>query len=336
MGVSQKHLDVLVVGDVLTDAFIKLLDDQAWTSQGENGLVLSMPFGMKVPFDHAEVVYGVGNSSNAAVSLTRLGLSAGLVANIGSDDGGRDILKAYHDHGIDSRFVHVNHDKRTNFHYVLWYKDDRTILINHEHYEYQWPRFKPHDVPQWMYLTSIGANTLEYHDEIAEFLEEHPDVKLLFQPGTFQISSGAERLARLYRRTEVVVLNREEAVQVTGGNHDDMHDLINKMHELGPKIVAISDGPNGAYISDGGNRFRMPLYPDPAPPVERTGAGDAFASTLLAGLYHGLSIEDAVRWAPINSMNVVQHVGAQKGLLTTEQLMELLRNAPEWYHPERM
>lgn len=80
----------------------------------------------------------------------------------------------------------------------------------------------------------------------------------------------------------------------------------------------------------------MPLYPDPAPPVERTGAGDAFASTLLAGLYHGLSIEDAVRWAPINSMNVVQHVGAQKGLLTTEQLMELLRNAPEWYHPERM
>lgn len=332
---SQKQLDVLVVGDVLSDAFIKLLDDQAWTSKADNGMVLSMPYGMKVPFDHAEVVYGVGNSSNAAVALTKLGFATGLVANIGSDDGGRDILKAYHDKGIDTRFVHVNHGKRTNFHYVLWYKDDRTILINHEHYEYQWPRFKPHDVPKWMYLTSIGANTLEYHDEIAHFLEQHPEVKLMFQPGTFQISSGSERLAGIYKRTEVLVLNREEAVLVTGGNHDDVHGLIDKLHAIGPKVVAVSDGPSGAYVSDGTNRLKMPLYPDPAPPVERTGAGDAFASTLLAGLLHGLPLDQAIRWAPINSMNVVQSVGAQAGLLTAEQLMNLLQHAPEWYYPER-
>ena len=158
----------------------------------------------------------------------------------------------------------------------------------------------------------------------------------MFQPGTFQISTGAERLANLYRRTEVVVLNREEAVQVTGGNHEDLHDLLNRMHDLGPKIVVISDGPNGAYVSDGENRFKMPLYPDPAPPVERTGAGDAFASTFLAALLHGLSIEDALRWAPINSMNVVQHVGAQAGLLNAEELNRLLAEAPEWYHVERM
>jgi sugar/nucleoside kinase (ribokinase family) len=332
----KKQLDVLVVGDVLSDAFIKLFDDQAWTSEGENSPVLSMPFGMKVPFDHAEVIYGVGNSSNAAVSLTRLGFHAGLVANIGSDDGGRDILRAYHDQGIDTRFVHVNHGKKTNFHYVLWYKDDRTILINHEHYDYEWPRFKATDIPRWVYLTSVGANTLEYHDEIAEFLEHNPEVKLMFQPGTFQISAGAERFARLYKQTEVVVLNREEAVQVTGGSHEDLHDLLTRMHQLGPKVVAISDGPHGAYISDGSVRIKMPLYPDPSAPVERTGAGDAFASTLLAGLLHGLSIEEAVKWAPINSMNVVQHVGAQKGLLTTDEIMTHLRNAPDWYKPELM
>lgn len=330
---AQSELDVLVVGDVLSDAFIKLKDDQAWTTEGDNGRILSMPFGMKVPFDHADVVYGVGNSSNAAVSLTKLGHSAGLVANIGSDDGGRDVLKAYHDHGVDTRFVHVNHGKKTNFHYVLWYKDDRTILINHEHYDYHWPRFRKIDIPKWMYLTSIGANTHEYHEEITEFLEEHPDVKLMFQPGTFHISEGIERFGKLYARSEVVVLNREEAVLVTSGNHDNLHELLDKMHQLGPKVVVISDGPNGAYFSGYNTRFKMPLYPDPAPPVERTGAGDAFASTLLAGLLHNLSLEDAARWAPINSMNVVQYVGAQQGLLGVEKLMDLLRNAPEWYKP---
>ncbi len=331
---SHQDLDVLVVGDILSDTFIKLLDDNAWTSESDNGLNLTMPFGMKVPFDHADFIPAVGNAANAAVSLTRLGHSAGLVSNAGNDRGGREIIEALHDHSVDSRFVHLNSGKNTNHHYVLWYKDDRTILINHEHYDYSWPRFRKTDVPKWMYLTSIGANTHEYHDEIVHFLERFPDVKLLFQPGTFHISEGAEVFKKIYERTEVLVLNREEAVLVTGGNHEDTHDLINSLHQLGPKIVAISDGPHGAFMSDGQTRFKIPLYPDPAPPVERTGAGDAFASTLLAGLLHGLSLEDASRWAPINSMNVVQNVGAQKGLLTVEQIMELLRNAPEWYKPE--
>jgi sugar/nucleoside kinase (ribokinase family) len=247
---------------------------------------------------------------------------------------GFDILYALQDHGVDTRFVHLNHGKKTNHHYVLWYKDDRTILINHEHYDYHWPRFRKSDLPKWMYLTSIGANTHEYHDEIIHFLEHFTDVKLMFQPGSFHISEGAQVFKKIYERTEIVVLNREEAVQVTGGSHEDMHDLITRMHALGPKIVAISDGPHGAYMSDGQTRFKIPLYPDPAPPVERTGAGDAFASTLLAGLLHNLSLEDAARWAPINSMNVVQYVGAQKGLLKVQEIMELLRKAPEWYKPE--
>ena len=80
------------------------------------------------------------------------------------------------------------------------------------------------------------------------------------------------------------MLNREEAVTVGGGNWHDIHDLINKLHELGPKIVVLTDGPNGAYASDSENRFRMPLYPDPAPPVERTGAGDSFAGGFMGYL----------------------------------------------------
>jgi ribokinase len=77
----------------------------------------------------------------------------------------------------------------------------------------------------------------------------------------------------------------------------------------------------------------MPLYPDPAPPVDRTGAGDSFASTFVAALIKGNSIEGALQWAPINSMSVVQKVGAQAGLLTEKQLEEFLRHAPEGYHP---
>jgi len=331
----MSQLDVLAIGDVVTDAFIKLLDDRAVTYQNEQGKWLAMPFGMKVPFDQALVIEGVGNAANAAVAFAKLGLSGGLVSNTGDDQFGRDMVNALKKNGVDTRFVHSNPGKVSNYHYVLWYKEERTILIKHEEYDYQWPRFREGDIPKWVYFSSISKNAMEYHDSIADWLEDHPDVKLAFQPGTFQMEAGVERLKRIYARTELVVLNREEAVYVTGGNYDDVHDLINRLHGMGPKIVVVTDGPAGAYASDGDNRFRMPLYPDPAPPIERTGAGDAFASTFVAAIIHGANIEGALQWAPVNSMNVVQNVGAQAGLLTEEQIGELLKVAPEWYRPER-
>jgi sugar/nucleoside kinase (ribokinase family) len=146
------------------------------------------------------------------------------------------------------------------------------------------------------------------------------------------MKAGIERLKRIYQRSEILILNREEAAFVSGGDVKDVHGLFKLLHALGPKIVIITDGPNGAYASDIHSTAVMPLYPDPAPPLERTGAGDAFASTLVAALVKGLSLEEALQWAPINSMNVVQNVGAQAGLLTEKQLLEYLHHAPADYH----
>jgi ribokinase len=330
-----KQIDVLSVGDVVTDAFIKLIDDQAYTYVDEHGTkTLAMKFGTKLPFDHAEVLAAVGNAANAAVSFTRLGLNTAFETNVGGDAEGREIIAQLNKEGIDHRFVHINPDKKSNYHYVLWYKEERTILIKHWDYNYHWPHFRPEEVPKWVYFSSISEHALPYHDQMADWLEDHPDVKLAFQPGTFQMEAGTERLKRLYQRTEVLVLNREEAVFVTGGSYDDLHGLLDKMHALGAKICVITDGPAGAYASDGTERLKMPLYPDPAPPFERTGAGDAFASTFVAALARGHNLESALQWAPINSMSVVQKTGAQAGLLTEVQLEEWLKKAPDWYKAE--
>lgn len=332
----MSQIDVLSVGDVVTDAFIKLLNDRAHTYDTEHGPMMTMPYATKVPFDHAEVLPAVGNAANAAVNFAKLGLKSGLVANVGDDSAGRDIIHTLQKAKVRSNLVHVNVDKVSNYHYVLWYKTDRTILIKHEEYEYHWPRLKPSEIPKWIYFSSISKGAMDFHDDLVEWLNENPKVKLALQPGTFQMEAGVERLKHVYARAELVAVNREEAVFVTGGNYDDIHDLFDRLHALGPKIVLISDGPNGSYASDGKNRFKMPIYPDPAPPVERTGAGDAFTSTFVAAIMRGNTVDGALQWAPISSMNVVQHVGAQAGLLTEQQLATLLQKAPEWYKPERI
>lgn len=329
-------IDVMCIGDIVTDAFIKLADDQAWTYVDEHGRkVIAMEFGTKLPYDSVEVIEAVGNAANGATAFARLGLKTGFVTNIGGDQAGRDMIISLQKDKIDTRFVRIHSDMKSNYHYVLRYGAERTILIKHEEYDYHWPHLRPAEIPKWVYFSSISEKAIPYHDQVAEWLEDNPEVKFAFQPGTFQMAAGAERLKRLYARAEVLVLNREEAVTVGGGNFDDVHDLINKLHGLGPKIVVVTDGPNGAYASDGPNRFRMPLYPDPAEPVDRTGAGDSFASTFVAALIKGNNLEGALQWAPINSMSVVQAVGAQAGLLTEKKLEEYLRDSPEWYRPER-
>ncbi len=333
---AQKQLDVLAVGDVVTDAFIKLLNDEERVEHRHDGLWLAIPFGTKVPFDHAEIVPAVGNAANAATAFAKLGFHSGLEANVGSDDWGKDILKALEQNKVDTRFLHINPGKVSNYHYVLWYKEERTILIKHEEYDYHWPRFRVIDLPRWVYFSSISKHALEYHDQLAHWLEAHPTLKLAFQPGTFQIQAGVHRLKRIYDRTEILAVNREEATTISGGSHHDIHDLVDRLHKLGPKIVVISDGHAGAYASDSLNIYKMPIYPDPKPPFERTGAGDAFSSTFVAAIMRGADIQNALLWAPINSMSVVQKVGAQAGLLTEHEIEHFLRIAPAWYHPERI
>lgn len=329
------QFDILSVGDVVTDAFIKLLDNEEKVIHQKNGEEwLAIPFGTKLPYDHSEIIEGVGNAANAAVSFARLGLKTGFVANVGADQQGRDIIASLDKNDVDTRFVRINSGKVSNYHYVLWYKEERTIFIKHEEYDYHWPHLRPAEVPRWVYFSSISKKALPYHDDLADWLDENPTVHLAFQPGTFQMEAGTERLKRLYQRASILLLNREEAVTVGGGNHADINDLFDKLHALGPQVVVITDGPDGAYASDGRQRLMMPPYPDPAPPFERTGAGDAFASTFVAAAAKGLALEDALRWAPINSMSVVQKTGGQAGLVTEKQLQTYLHHAPKDYKPK--
>lgn len=320
-------LDFLAIGDIVTEPFIRLSDAETYEKDGVQ--MLGMRFGDKIPYESATPMPAVGNAANAAVAAARLGLNAGLRAYVGEDARGIECLEVLAKENVDTSYMVTEPGKHTNHHYVLWYGNERTILVNHEEFSYDVPTVA--EPPSWIYLSSLAANSLEYHLQIAELLSYHPSIKLAFQPGTFQISLGAEALKPLYERTELCVVNVEEARRILADETSDIEGLLKGMHALGPKLVAITDGTKGAYASDGERMLRVPMYPDQRGPFERTGAGDAFASTVTAALALGEPFEQALLWGPINSMSVVQEVGAQKGLLTRDILLGYLKNAPESY-----
>lgn len=325
--------DFIAIGDVVTDAFIRLKEASVHCTIDRERCEICMRFADKIPYESVTVVPAVGNSANAAVAASRLGLSSALVSNIGDDYFGTECRNALTAERVGTEFVLAHAGRKTNYHYVLWYEDDRTILIKLEPYEYAVPNIGE---PKWVYLSSAGAGdkSLTFHDALADYLEAYPNIHVAFQPGTFQIKSGKERLARMYRRANVFFCNREEAQRISGSEEQDIRKLLQAMAALGPKLIVITDGVKGAYTFNGRAMLFMPPYPDPKPPFERTGAGDAFSSTFVVALALGLPIEDALRWAPINSMSVVQQVGARAGLLSRTELEELLEKAPADYHPQ--
>ncbi len=331
----MSEYDFIAIGDVTTDEFIELKKESAIVTKDLSGRdVLSMYFGDKLEFKGAINVPAVGNSPNAAVSAHRLGLKAALVADIGDDEGGQEILSWLRDkEGLDVSFIDVQVGKETNHHYVLRYGPERTILIKHETYEYRVPDM---GTPKWLYFSSVGEHSLPYHHEIARYVREHPGVKLAFQPGSFQIQLGHETLKDIYEQTELLFCNKEEAVRILAKEESDIPTLLRCMRELGPKMPVITDGPRGAYVLSDEVIWHMPMYPDPAPPVDRTGAGDSFSSTFTAGLALGLDVPTALSWAPINSMSVVQYIGAQEGLLTRDKIEGYLRMAPADYKPTQL
>lgn len=328
------QFDFIAIGDVVSDAFIRLKDAAVHCDINSENCTICMRFADKIPYENVYIVPAVGNSANAAVSAARLGLKTAFVSNIGDDAQGKECLEKLTREKIDTQFVKINEGKKTNYHYVLWYEDDRTILVKHEEFDYSFPEMEP---PKWIYLSSLGENSLDYHQQIEKFLADHPDVKLAFQPGTYQMKFGTDKLKGIYERTYIFFCNKEEYQRILKTDEEDVKKLMEMMVALGPKIVVLTDGKKGAYYRDeSGDFWFMPPYPDPKPPFERTGAGDAFSSTFTAALALGMSLEDAVRWGPINSMSVVQYVGAQEGLLPREKLEEYLKNAPEEYKPKKI
>src|SRR3989344_2303708 len=253
--------DFVAIGDTTVDEFIRLKDAQVHCNINNEDCTISMKWGDKIPFEFSILVPGVGNAANAAVAAARLDLSAAFISNVGDDRYGEEILASFKKEKVDSTYVHVNPGIATNHHYVLWYQAERTILIKHEDYPYVLPQnFEP---PRWMYLSSAGLHSADFHLSLATWLALHPETKLEFQPGTFQMKIGKEALKDLYAHTELIACNKEEAERILEITESDIKVLLQRMRALGPKIALITDGPRGAYTDDGTRVLFVPMFPDP-------------------------------------------------------------------------
>ncbi len=314
-------MDVVAVGDTTEDIFLGLHDASLQCDIDGGSCKLCLDYADKIAVESKTVVPAVGNAANHAIGIARLGLQAGVYTVVGNDDQGKKAKEVFEQNHVDSSYLSFDEKRGTNLSIVINFRTERTILVYHEPRTYQLPDISP---TKWIYLTSAsGSGVKDLHAQTLEFLDKHPETKLAFNPGTHQIHLGKDELMPVLKKTNLLFVNREEAAQVLENETRDIKTLAQGFHDMGIATVVITDGPDGAYASDSRQIYHLDIYPGEV--VERTGAGDAFGSGMLAALIHKQTLVEAMRWGNANSTSVVQYIGAREGLLERPAIEHMIK-----------
>ncbi len=312
--------DFIAIGDSTLDVFLTISEATVSCQINKDQCLLCLEYAEKIPVDSVVKIPGAGNASNAAVGASRLGLKAAIVSVLGKDEIGKEILAGWKKEKISTKYVLFDTEHETNFSTVLNFKGERTILVHSEPRKYLLPDI---DGTKWVYYSALGPGHEKLEKQLLAHLKKNKDQKLCFNPGTKHLRRGLESIKPVIARSEVFIVNKEEAELLLQDGVRPIQNLLASFIHMGAKIVVITDGVKGSHASDGKTVWSLPIFEGPI--IERTGAGDSFATALVCALHMGMSIPDAMRAGTANSRSVVMHIGPLKGLLTKPQLKAAIK-----------
>jgi sugar/nucleoside kinase (ribokinase family) len=148
----------------------------------------------------------------------------------------------------------------------------------------------------------------------------------------FWIEGQPEALAAMLKRIDLLVINEEEARQLSG-----QHNITKAAKDIlrrGPKSLIVKRGEYGALLFDGESTFFAPAYPL-EDVVDPTGAGDTFAGAFAGylaktGDLSGPGLRRAIMVGSAAASFCVEAVGTAKvgrlGVTDISTRLDLFRN----------
>lgn len=319
-------LDILCIGDVKIDIFLNIPDDDPHFNLDSSKEHLLLEYGEKINVANYKKDIG-GNAANTAVGLAKLGKNVGLCAEIGTDEFSDFLIKSLEKENLNTNFLKQDENKPTSFSISINYKSERTILSEHVKRPHLFNFL--HTTAQFIYLTSLGEEWKSTYEQALK-LANNKDILLAFNPGTLQIEERGKLIMDLIEESDYLFVNREEAENLLYGKDSEFSDekkeikkILFGLKSLGAKNVIITDSIKGSYAVDKNNNY-FHLDALKVNVVEKTGAGDAFNAGFIAALIEKKNINEALIWGSLNASSVIQKIGAQKGLLKKEEMLDKL------------
>ena len=291
--------------------------------------LLAFEYGAKLKIDKAYSSFG-GGAANTAVNFSRLGFRSAALVSLGRDDRARKILKNLKKHGVDTRLVQRTRNRETSFSFLLVGQDNEHIVFSNRAANKEL-RIRNYELrilktAKWVYITSLSGRW----QEVLKRIFSKESFRVAWNPGHIQLDYGKKALGKYLKKTEVLVVNKDEAIELvlsdkkysleTRQFFNNIRNLLKILKSWGPGIVVITNGNKGAYAYNGKKVYYQKIIKE-SRRVDTTGVGDAFGSSFVAGLelFDG-DIQKAMHLGVKNTASVIAQQGAQNGLLRRRDL----------------
>lgn len=283
-------LDAVTIGNATIDAFLILAGSNSAVSLDNVHKRLCVDYGQKIPLESCDFFLG-GNACNVAVGLSRAGFKTAIIAEIARDEFSEKILNGLKKEDVETDFL-LRGEGQSSFSIALNFQGERTLFVEHRDRQHN---FNLNEIEaKALYLTSLGHTWQHVYKKVAAYLQMRREVVLAFNPGTTQFLDGVKTFDFIFPLTTILFVNREEAEKIVG-RKEDIPSLLADLQATGAKIVSLTDGARGGYaIDEQGKIHHQPIITCPV--VERTGAGDAYATGFLAAFMQGQPVSTCMLW----------------------------------------
>ncbi|MFJ6694956.1 ribokinase [Streptomyces sp. NPDC091272] len=279
----------------------------------------------------ADVVRGAGGKgANQAVAAARLGAEVAMVGLLGDDALAGELRERLAEEGVDDRGVAQLPGVASGVALIVVQQDgENTITLS--------PGANRHlDVPA---LGSLTGGTVARRAETLLLQLEVPLPTVLAaarearDAGALVVLNAAPLppsvnpgLSELLASVDVLVVNETEAAGLLPRGSRDWQEHARALRELGPGVVVITLGPDGAVAAD--DELNCAERGFSVAAVDTVGAGDAFCAQLALSLGAGTQLPEAVRRACAAGALATTRPGAQSSLPSGAEVDALLDGAP--------
>jgi fructokinase len=312
--------DIITFGSATQDIyfaskdFLEAKGEKFITGQG-----VCLNLGSKTEVESAFFSSG-GGGTNVAATFIKQGLKVAYCGQVGKDCFGDLIVKELKDLKIDTGLVRQTPERPTNTSVILSFPGkDRTILVYRgasdllDKKDIPWEKIKN---TKWFYLAPFSGKLAELTYDLVSFAKEN-NIKVAINPGYKQLSLPGSALSDIFKKTDVLILNQEEASLITKIPYQQEREIFKKLDELVPGICVMTKGKDGSMASDGHNLYSAEALP--AEEVDLTGGGDSFSAGFISGLIKKNDIPFAMQLGAANSSLNISQMGAKSGLLAKDQ-----------------
>lgn len=270
-----------------------------------------------------------GDTSNAAIAAARQGANVGYLTALGTDEFGDDLMALWQREGVDASGVIRDPHAPTGIYFIRPHGSER-------HFTYfrsgsAASRIAPADLPE----DYVGAVRVFHASAISQAVSQSArdtvaHAMTVARAGGARISYDTNLRLKLWpletaravidqtmARADIALPSIDDSITLTGLTDADA--VADYYLALGPAIVALKLGEQGALIATSDRRER--IAPVPVAAVDSTGAGDAFAGAFLAWLLETDDPFEAGRRAAFVAARTVAGLGAIDPIPTREETL---------------